>query len=35
MATCALISFRLGLTDGVSVVAGAWRRCLDELGWRC
>jgi glycosyltransferase involved in cell wall biosynthesis len=34
MATCAFISFRLGLTDGVSVVAGTWQRCLEKLGWR-
>lgn len=34
MGTCAIVSFRLGLTDGVSVVAATWRRVLDELGWR-
>jgi glycosyltransferase involved in cell wall biosynthesis len=30
---CAIVSFRLGLSDGVSVVAGAWERSLNELGW--
>jgi len=33
VATCALVSFRLGLTDGVSIVAETWRRALEELGW--
>jgi mannosylglucosylglycerate synthase len=31
--TAALVSFRLGLTDGVSVVAESWRRALTELGF--
>jgi mannosylglucosylglycerate synthase len=33
MPVCALVSFRLGLTDGVSVVAETWRRALDRLGY--
>lgn len=33
MAVCAFVSFRLGLTDGVSVVAASWRQCFEELGW--
>ncbi|MEM7275008.1 MAG: glycosyltransferase family 4 protein [Actinomycetota bacterium] len=33
MGVCAIISFRLGLSDGVSIVAGSWRRALDRLGW--
>jgi len=32
--SCAIISFRLGLSDGVSVVAAVWQRALDSLGWR-
>jgi glycosyltransferase involved in cell wall biosynthesis len=31
--TAALVSFRLGRTDGVSVVAESWRRALVELGF--
>ncbi len=34
MRTCAFLSFRLGLPDGVSIVAGSWRRCLERMGWR-
>lgn len=33
MGTCAILSFRLGLTDGVSVVAELWRQALERLGW--
>ncbi len=33
MPTCAIISFRLGLTDGVSVVALRWHQLLTELGF--
>lgn len=33
MGTCAVVSFRLGLSDGVSIVASAWSRVLVELGW--
>lgn len=33
MPTAALCSFRLGGTDGVSVVAGSWARALTELGF--
>ncbi|MDQ6697525.1 MAG: glycosyltransferase family 4 protein [Actinomycetota bacterium] len=33
MATAAIISFRLGLTDGVSVVADSWARALFSLGF--
>ena len=32
MATCAILSFRLGLSDGVSVVAARWGRILQQLG---
>ncbi|MXV90099.1 MAG: glycosyltransferase family 4 protein [Acidimicrobiia bacterium] len=34
MATCAILSFRLGLSDGVSVVAGRWGTILQRLGHR-
>jgi mannosylglucosylglycerate synthase len=33
MPTCALVSFRLGLTDGVSIVADGWARALRSLGY--
>lgn len=33
MPTAALLSFRLGGTDGVSVVAGTWARLLSDAGW--
>ncbi len=33
VATCAFVSFRLGLTDGVSVVAQAWQEAFQNLGW--
>lgn len=33
MSTCAIVSFRLGLTDGVSIVADAWARALGDLGY--
>ncbi len=33
MATCAILSFRLGLTDGVSVVAALWQQALTDLGF--
>jgi glycosyltransferase involved in cell wall biosynthesis len=33
MACCAIVSFRLGLDDGVSVVAATWARALAELGF--
>ncbi len=33
MGSCAIISFRLGLSDGVSVVAAAWEDALTKLGW--
>jgi glycosyltransferase involved in cell wall biosynthesis len=33
MPTCAVLSFRLGLTDGVSIVAASWSRALTELGF--
>ncbi len=32
--TCAVVSFRLGLSDGVSIVAAAWQRALAAMGWR-
>lgn len=34
MGTCAIVSFRLGMTDGVSIVAGEWERSLQSLGWQ-
>lgn len=34
MAVCAVISFRLGLSDGVSIVATAWQRALASFGWQ-
>jgi len=33
MPTCAIVSFRLGLSDGVSVVAATWQRALRTLGF--
>ena len=33
MPTCAIVSFRLGLSDGVSVVAATWRRALGAFGF--
>ena len=33
MPTCAIVSFRLGGTDGVSIVAEAWSGSLAELGF--
>jgi len=33
MAVCAFVSFRLGLTDGVSVVAGHWQRAVESMGF--
>jgi len=33
MPLCALVSFRLGMSDGVSVVAAGWQRALGELGF--
>ena len=33
MPTVALVSFRLGRHDGVSVVAATWERVLADLGW--
>ena len=34
MATVAIVSFRLGTADGVSVVAGRWAQILQALGHR-
>lgn len=31
--TCAIVSFRLGLTDGVSIVARAWAESLTTIGF--
>jgi mannosylglucosylglycerate synthase len=31
--TCAIVSFRLGLTDGVSVIAARWSQLVAELGF--
>ena len=33
VATCAIVSFRLGLSDGVSVVAARWGTILERLGY--
>ena len=33
MPTCAVVSFRLGTADGVSVVAGAWQDALGRFGY--
>ncbi len=33
MPTVAIVSFRLGRHDGVSVVAATWQRVLTDLGW--
>jgi glycosyltransferase involved in cell wall biosynthesis len=33
LSTCAIVSFRLGLTDGVSVVAGTWAAELRAMGF--
>ncbi|MDZ7732289.1 MAG: hypothetical protein U5R31_03530 [Acidimicrobiia bacterium] len=33
MPLCAFVSFRLGVTDGVSVVVDGWRTALDALGF--
>lgn len=33
MVTCAIVSFRLGMSDGVSVVARNWQRALEQLGY--
>ncbi len=33
MPTCAITSFRLGVPDGVSVVAAAWARAFERLGF--
>jgi glycosyltransferase involved in cell wall biosynthesis len=33
MPTCAIVSFRLGLSDGVSIVAASWQRALTQLGF--
>jgi glycosyltransferase involved in cell wall biosynthesis len=33
MSTCTIVSFRLGGTDGVSIVAEAWAESLGELGF--
>jgi len=33
MTTCAIVSFRLGLTDGVSIVAATWADALRSFGF--
>jgi glycosyltransferase involved in cell wall biosynthesis len=33
MPVCAIVSFRLGRSDGVSVVAASWQRAFAELGF--
>ena len=33
MPVCAIVSFRLGLSDGVSIIAAGWQRALTDLGF--
>jgi glycosyltransferase involved in cell wall biosynthesis len=33
MPVCAIASFRLGLSDGVSIISGGWQRALTDLGF--
>jgi glycosyltransferase involved in cell wall biosynthesis len=33
MPVCAVVSFRLGLSDGVSIMGASWQRALQELGF--
>jgi len=33
MSTCAVLSFRLGGTDGVSIVADTWMQALHRVGF--
>ena len=33
MVSAAFVSFRLGTTDGVSVVARNWQRAFEQLGY--
>jgi glycosyltransferase involved in cell wall biosynthesis len=33
MAVCAIVSFRLGRSDGVSIVAATWSRALADIGF--
>lgn len=33
VAVCAVVSFRLGLSDGVSIVAATWQQVLRDHGW--
>ena len=33
MAKCAFVSFRLGMADGVSVVARNWQQAIEQLGF--
>ena len=33
VALSAIVSFRLGMADGVSIVAATWQRALEELGF--
>ena len=33
MPLCAFVSFRLGMTDGVSIVTGHWQRAVESLGF--
>jgi glycosyltransferase involved in cell wall biosynthesis len=34
VSVCAIVSFRLGLSDGVSIVASQWQQALGGLGWK-
>ena len=33
MPVCAFVSFRLGLTDGVSIVTGHWQQAIESFGF--
>ncbi|MEM9465884.1 MAG: glycosyltransferase family 4 protein [Actinomycetota bacterium] len=33
MPACAFVSFRLGMTDGVSIVTGHWQRAIESFGF--
>lgn len=35
MTNCAFVSFRLGLTDGVSIVTDHWMAAFEEMGFEC
>ena len=33
MPVCAFVSFRLGMTDGVSIVTGHWQQAIESFGF--